>query len=145
MIFAWQEPRNEGGGSGTRIASAVFGRNRRCMAFSVIRKRVLSSSSGAQKNGLRMLWSGPDGLVRSQAAPGARSVVWRHAGLSRIGGAAARLPHLRQGETGATRFIGGQSALHQTVCTLCRPAVSGSANQGGGGGIEAGLAYGQGA
>src|SRR6516162_4965064 len=61
------------------------------------------------------------------------------------GGAAARLPHLRQGEAGATRFIGGQSALHQTVCTLCRPAVSGSANQGGGGGIEAGLAYGQGA
>src|SRR5262252_9234964 len=79
------------------------------------------------------------------ATPGARSVVWRHAGLSRIGGAAARLPHLRQGEAGATRFSGGQSALHQTVCTLCRPAVSGSADQGGGGGIEAGLAYGQGA
>ena len=38
--FAWQEPGDEGGGCGTRIASPGFGRNRQCTAFSVIRKRV---------------------------------------------------------------------------------------------------------
>ena len=40
MIFAWQELGNEGVGCGTRIASPVFGRNRQCTVFSVIRKRV---------------------------------------------------------------------------------------------------------
>jgi hypothetical protein len=40
MIFAWQEPQNQGGGCGTRIAFPAFDRNRQCTAFSVIRKRV---------------------------------------------------------------------------------------------------------
>jgi hypothetical protein len=47
-----------------------------------------SGSHGVQKNGLRLLRSGPDGLVRSQGAPSARSVVRGHADFSGIGGAA---------------------------------------------------------
>ena len=55
------------------IASRVFGRNQQCAAFSVIRRRASSGSIGVQKNGLRLLRSRADGLVRSQGAPGAPS------------------------------------------------------------------------
>jgi hypothetical protein len=43
----------------------LFG-NQECAAFSVIRKRASSGSSGVQKNGLRLLRLYPDGLVRPQ-------------------------------------------------------------------------------
>ena len=89
-----------------RIASLVFGRNQRCAAFSVIRRRASSGSSDVQKNGLRLLRSRADGLVRSQGAPGARAVMWRHADFSGIGGAAHRLSPLWQGEAGAARLPG---------------------------------------
>ena len=76
---------------------------------------------------MRVLWSGPDGLVRPQGPSRARSVVRVHADIPGAGGAAPRLPQLRQGEEGAARLSGGQSALHQALRLLCRatlPAAS---------------------
>ena len=73
---------------------------------------------------MRLLRSHAGGLVRSQDLPGARSVVRRHAHFPGIGGAPARLSQLRQGEARAARLSGGQSALHQALCLLRRPALS---------------------
>jgi hypothetical protein len=71
---------------------------------------------GAQKTRLWLLRSQSEGLVRSQGAARARSVVRRHADFSGIGGAARRLPPLWQVQAGTARLSGGQSALHQAVC-----------------------------
>src|SRR5271167_4541220 len=73
---------------------------------------------------MRLLRSHAGGPVRSQDLPGARSVVRRHADFPGIGGAPARLSQLRQGEARAARLSGGQSALHQALCLLRRPALS---------------------
>ena len=57
----------------------------------------------------------------------------------------ASLPSLWQGEARAARLSGGQSALHPALCLLCRPSLPIGDDQGRGGGIEAGLAHGEGA
>src|SRR6516162_2365444 len=72
---------------------------------------------------MRLLRSRPDGLVRLQAAACARSVMRRHADFPGIGGEAAGLPSLWQGEARAARLSGGQSALQQARCLLCRPSL----------------------
>src|SRR5215831_4145624 len=92
---------------------------------------------------MRLLRSRPDGLVRSQAAACARSVMRRHADFPGIGGEAARLPSLWQGEARAARLSGGQSALQQALCLLCRPSLPVGDDQGRGGGTQARLAHGQ--
>src|SRR5262252_5461541 len=61
---------------------------------------------------------------------GARSFLRRHADISGSGGAAGRVPPLWQGEAGTARFSGGQPVLHQAVCILCGPALSGGTDQG---------------
>jgi hypothetical protein len=40
MTDGWHEHRNVDGGSGIRIRSVVFGRNRQCAGFSGIRRRA---------------------------------------------------------------------------------------------------------
>ena len=97
------------------------------------------------KNDVRVLWSGPDGLVRPQGPSRARSVVRGHADIPGAGGAAPRLPQLRQGEEGAARLSGGQSALHQALRLLCRATLPAGFDRGRGEGAGAGLAHGQGA
>ena len=57
------------------------------------------------KNGLRLLRSYPEGVVRPEGPPCARSFVRRHADISGIGGAAGRVPPLWQGEAGTARFL----------------------------------------
>src|SRR5438874_6671724 len=53
------------------------------------------------KNSVWVLRSRPDGLVRPQGPPGARSVLRGHPDISGVGGAASRMPRLRQGEARA--------------------------------------------
>jgi hypothetical protein len=58
------------GDCGMRIASPDFGLNRRCRAYSAIRRCGLSGSIGVQKNDLWLLRSRPDGeaLIRTEMA-----------------------------------------------------------------------------
>jgi hypothetical protein len=101
----WHEQRSEADGFGIRIRSLVFDRNKQCAGFSVIRMPASLPSSDAQKNGLWLLRSHSDGVVRPQGPPRARSFLRRHAGISGSGGAAGRVPPLWQGEAGTARFL----------------------------------------
>ena len=69
MMFGWQTQRSDSGGCGTRMRSKVFVRYTRCAVSSAIRKPASSLLYGAQKNGLRGLWSHARGVVRPQHAP----------------------------------------------------------------------------
>ncbi len=129
-MFAWLLRRSECGGCGIRTRSPVFARNPRCAACSVIRRRASSPLDDAQKNALRRLRSSVHGLVRPADASGSRSVLWRHAHLPRVRGAARAVPKLRQGEERAARLPGQQSVLHQALCPLRGPALSSDHDQG---------------
>lgn len=97
----------------------------RCFAVCLaIVRRASSRSFGAQKNGLQQLWDGALRLVRPRGTSSTRSVQRGYAHLSRIRGAAGRLPQLCAGETRATRVPRRQHALHRTLCLPCRPALS---------------------
>ena len=56
------------------IRSQVFERERPYAVYSVIRMRGSCVSTGAQKNDLRLLRTGPDGVVRPAGAAGSRPV-----------------------------------------------------------------------
>jgi len=63
IIIGWQNQQIDSGGCGMRMRSMDFVRYTHCAASSGNRKRVLSRLFGAQKNGLRGLWSNAPGLV----------------------------------------------------------------------------------
>src|ERR1700681_2609340 len=68
--------------------------------------------------------------------PKARVIILKRRSKKRLAGAVGACRWagtLRQGEAGTARLSGGQSALHQALCVLCGPALSGGDNQGGGG------------
>src|SRR5271170_3572682 len=107
----------------TGIRSRAFGLARAFVAYSVIQMCGSSRSIGAQKNDLQLLRSRPDGLVRSAATAGSRSVERRVPDRSGVGGAAHRVRRLRLREARAAGFSGGQSSLHQALCLLCRASL----------------------
>src|SRR5437762_11526205 len=80
-----------------------------CGVFGDPKARVIRLSRRSKKRlaavAVASRWGG------TQGAACARSVVWRHADFSGIGGAAPRLRSLWQGEERAARLCGGQSAL----------------------------------
>src|SRR5271156_5372412 len=80
---------------GRGIRSRAFGLARAFVAYSVIQMCGSSRSIGAQKNDLQLLRSRPDGLVRSAATAGSRSVERRVPDRSGVGGAAHRVRRLR--------------------------------------------------
>ena len=58
---------------------------------------------------------GPESEAERVRSHGRRVTKWArksNTDISGIGGAARRVPRLRQGEAGAARLSGGQSALH---------------------------------
>ena len=116
IMSGWPTQRSDSGVCGTRTRSPVFVRHPRCAASSVTRRRASSPLIGAQKNSLWRLQQRTLGLVRPQASSRARSVVRRHAGISRLRGAACRVPALRYGEAGAPGASRRQPAVHQALC-----------------------------
>ena len=128
-----------------QIGLPAFDRSNRSVACSAIRMRGLSRWFGAQKNQLRHMRAEAFRMVRSQASPRSRSSDRRLAHISGVRGAARQVPALRQGEARATGIPGGQSALHQAVCILCRPALPQLSDPGCCKRAEAGLAHSQGA
>src|ERR1700752_4137881 len=116
-----------------------------CGVFGDPKARVIRLNRRSKKRlaavAVACRWAGE--IARCGGGGGCR--VGAHADFSRIGGAAPRLPSLWQGEARAARLSGGQSALHPALCLLCRPSLPIGDDQGRGGGIEAGLAHGQGA
>jgi len=117
-------------GCGIHIASRGSNRVQRSRGSSASPTPASSGSPGGQKNRLRDLRSGAARLVRSQAAPGARSLVRRPAHLPRVRGAPRGLSALWHGEAGAARLPGRQSLLHQALRLLRGPALSGLADPG---------------
>jgi hypothetical protein len=114
----WPNQASGSGGYRMGIRSPVFERKRPYAACSVIPMCGSSASIGAQKNGLRRLRPGPDGLVRPAGAVGSRPVERRVPGGSGARGAARRVPRLRHREARTAGLAGGQSALHQALCVL---------------------------
>src|SRR5229473_888488 len=98
---------------------------------------------GAQKNGLRLLWAGPRRLVRPAGAAGSRPAERRISDCSGTRSAARRVPPLRRREARAAGLSGGQSALHQTLCVLCRPPLPAGIDPRCCQGTQAGLGDGQ--
>src|SRR3972149_2447930 len=76
----------------------VFVRRLVFAVSSVTRKRESLHLPGAQKNSVRFLWASALGLLRPHQATGSRSVLRRHAHLSRFRSAPCRVPELRQSE-----------------------------------------------
>ena len=145
IMFGWPIQRSDSGGCGTRTRSVDFVRYPRCAVSSVIRRRASSLLCGAQKNGLRLLWSSSLGLVRPAHAPGSRSVLRRHAHLPGVRGAACAVPELWHSEARAARrswptTLSIPSALPIYVGRRCRQATIKDVAAG----VASGLAYGQG-
>ena len=124
---------------------AGFARERQYAGCSVIRMCGSSVSTGAQKNGLRLLRAGADGLVRPADAAGSRPVERRVSHRPGTRGAARGVPQLRHREARAAGFPGGQSALHQALCVLRRAALPAGLDPRRRQGAEARLGHGQGA
>jgi len=126
----------------TDTDSPVFVRRLVFAVSSVTPKRESLHWSGAQKNSVRFLWASTRGLLRPHPAAGSRSVVRRHAHLSRFRSAARGMPELRQSETRAAGLLGRQPVLHQALRLLRGAALSLCHDQGHRRGTQAGLARG---
>jgi hypothetical protein len=127
------------------IGFLVFAPLRKCAGCSAIRMRALSLLFGAQKNDLRGMRTKTFRVVRSQGSPRSRSSGWRLAHIPGVRSTARRVPPVRQGEARASGVLGGQPALYQAVCFLRRPPLPQLSNPGCCPGVEAGLAYREGA
>ena len=104
-----------------------------------------SRSAGAEKNSLRGLRDRASRLLRSTAAPRARSLLRRPTSLSRALGSPGRLLSVRWREARAARLAGRQSPLHQAVRLLRGPTLPREHRQGDRRGTAPGLAHRQGA
>ena len=79
---------------------------------------------GAQKNALRFVRHPSLEYLRPHPAAGARSVVRRHAHLSRFRSAPRCVSALRQSEARGVGVFGRQPVLHQALCLLRGAALS---------------------
>ena len=93
--------------------------------FLVIPRLALFDSCAGGKNCLRRLRHDSRVVLRPQIAQSAGSVLRRYAHLPGDGGPTRPVQELWQGEERKTSVVGGQSVLHQTLCFLCRPPLSG--------------------
>src|SRR5215510_1268699 len=118
-------PQRSEGGSRTRMRCRAFVHAPRCEASLAIPKPGSLSLSGAQKNGLWLLWACAQRMVRSADASGARSVLRRPPCVPAGRGAAGAVQELWDGEARAARALGRQSFLYQALCPLCGAALSG--------------------
>src|SRR5512145_2180275 len=95
----------------TRIVSRVVVPRLVFVVSSVTPRRVSLHLPGAQKNGLRFVRHPSLEFLRPHQAAGSRSVVRRHAHLSRFRSAPCRVPQLRQSEARAVGVFGRQPVL----------------------------------
>src|SRR6185436_13588646 len=89
---------------GIPIAFRVFFLALRCTEFSVIRQPACCVYIGGGKNSLRHLRSYPAGMVRSQAALGARLGVWRLSNLFGHRSPSDRMLAVRESEAREVRL-----------------------------------------
>ena len=143
MVFSWQNQQNERDGWGIRTPSRGFDLRPLCGEFSVIRRRVSFRWFDGQKNGVWQLRESASSLVRPPSPPDSRFAMRRYAGVPGVRGTPGALSKLWQSEARATGVFGGQSVLHQTLCLLCRAAVSDGNGPGHRQGTQTGLAHGE--
>ena len=108
-----------------RITSPAFAHFHRFTESLVIRKLGWFSSRVGGKNELWGLRQSSSVLLRSQAAPGSRSLLWRVQNLSGVRDSACAMSELRPGEAGTTVLAGRQSVLHQALRFLHRSTLPG--------------------
>ncbi len=138
-ISGWPIQRSDSGGCGMPMPSPVFVRKARYAACSVIRRHASSPSTGAQKNGLRLLRSSGPGLVRPADAARSRSAVWRRAHLFGDRSASRAVQALRAREARAAQLPGGPPVLYQAFFLLCGAALPAGHHQGYRRGMQASL------
>ena len=78
-----------------------------------------------EKNGLWSVWPGPSWVLRPEDPKGPGSVLRGCAHLPGVGDPKGLLPKVQEREARETAVAGGQSFLHQAICLLRRPSVSG--------------------
>ena len=77
------------------------------------------------KNGLWSVWPGPSWALRPEDPKGSGSVLRGCAHLPGGGDPTGLLPKVPEREAREAAVAGGQSFLHQAICLLRRPSVSG--------------------
>ncbi len=85
----------------------------------------------------------PSFVLRPEDPKGSGSVLRGDAHLPGDGGPKGLLPKVQESEAGEAAVAGGQSFLHQEICLLCRPSVSGFGSDGYSQGAAPGLEDGE--
>jgi len=103
-----------------------------------------SGSCVGEKNGVWSVRPCSSLDLRPEDPKGSRSVLRGCAHLPGGGDPTGLLPKVQEREAGEAGVVGGQSFLHQAICLLCRPSVSGLGDYGCGQGTSPGLEDGEG-
>ena len=100
--------------------------------------------SVGEKNGLRSVRPCSSFVLRPEDPKGPGSVLRGCAHLPGAGDPKGLLPKVQEREARETAVAGGQSFLHQAICLLCGPSVSGLGDHGCSEGTASGLEDGEG-
>ncbi len=140
MIWRWANS----DGCRTRTALPGFARWQEYGGCLVIRRHGSWRAYVGKKNGVWRVWAMAAQFLRPATAPGARSVVRRHAHLPGRGGTPGGVPEqLRQREARAAGLAGGQSFYTKRFAFFVGPSLPGDDDQGCGQGDAPGLGHGQ--
>src|ERR1043165_4637996 len=123
MVGSWRNQSSEPDGYGIHTPSRGFDRRRACVAYSVIRKRVLSHWFGGQKNCMWQLRESTTRLVRPSSPPDSRFAMRRYASVPGVRGAPGPLSKLWQSEARASGVFGGQSDKNSTRSRFTLPQL----------------------
>ena len=118
----------------------------RCTRFVASLETPEHGSSGwyvGEKNGLWSVWPFPSLVLRPEDPKGSGSVLRGHAHLPGSGDPKGLLPKVQESEAGEAEVAGGQPFLHQEICVLRRPSVSGFDDHGCGEGTSLELENGE--
>ena len=109
--------------STTRIGSPGFVPPPRSPASSVTPRPAFSGLHAGGKNSVRRLRDSALDVLRPHDSPGSGPLLRRHTDVPGDPGPPSVVSDVREGEAGAARLPGRQSALHQALRLLCRLAL----------------------
>ena len=119
--FSWQDIED----FGIHIGFLDSVRHRRFPGFLGTPRLESSDLFVGEKNGMWGMRSCPSFFLRPEDPKGSGSVLRGYAHLPGGGGPKSQLPKVQESEAGEAEVAGGQPFLHQEICVLRRPSVSG--------------------